>query len=132
MKLWGALYAARNNNKAKVWEYFEILRLQTARVIMAQFSLTFWFAQGKKNLKSVESDSDPSTSSSRSDNDEKLQCIEEVQAHLKSKTVAENKQTNKPTKKTKEQSTRALVPNAYTISNNSLGTRPHFPNLIQT
>jgi hypothetical protein len=99
---------------------------------MAQFSLTFWFAQGKKNLKSVESDSDPSTSSSRSDNDEKLQCIEEVQAHLKSKTVAENKQTNKPTKKTKEQSTRALVPNAYTISNNSLGTRPHFPNLIQT
>jgi uncharacterized protein YdaU (DUF1376 family) len=64
---------------------------------MAQFSLTFWFAQGKKNLKSVESDSDPSTSSTRSDNDEKLRCIEEVQAHLKSKTVAENKQTNKQT-----------------------------------
>jgi hypothetical protein len=64
---------------------------------MAQFSLTFWFAQGKKNLKSVESDSDPSTSSSRSDNDEKLRCIEQVQAHLKSKTVAENK-TNRPKK----------------------------------
>ncbi len=43
-----------------------------------------------------------------------------------------NKQINKPTKKTKEQSTRALLPNAYTISNNSLGTRPHFPNLLQT
>jgi hypothetical protein len=54
-------------------------------------------------LKSVESDSDSSTSSNRSDNDEKLRCIEEVQAHLKSETVAENKQTNKPTKKTKEQ-----------------------------
>lgn len=94
---------------------------------MAQFSLTFWFAQGKKNLKSVESDSDPSTSSNGSDNDEKLRCIEQVQAHLKSKT---NKQTDQKNKK--EQSTRALLPNAYTISNNSLGTRPHFPNLLQT
>jgi hypothetical protein len=93
---------------------------------MAQFSLTFWFAQGKKNLKSVESDSDPSTSSNRSDNDEKLRCIEQVQAHLKNKQT--NKQTDQKNKKSKARGLSCPTPTRFqtTASEPDLTSRTYF------
>jgi hypothetical protein len=96
---------------------------------MAQFSLTFWFAQGKKNLKSVESDSDPSTSSNRSDNDEKLR-LYRTSASAFEKQNSRRKQ-NKPTKKTKKSKARGLscpTPTRFqtTASEPDLTSRTYF------
>jgi hypothetical protein len=92
---------------------------------MAQFSLTFWFAKREKKLKSVESDSNPSTSSNRSDNDEKIAMYRRSASAFEK----QNKQTNRQKKqKSKARGLSCPTPTRFqtTASEPDLTSRTYF------